>query len=222
MGREYTRDFTSVGLIPIAGTILFHDNFQGLLKFTMGSGIGDYIFELDPNVAFIGNQSLNMKTRVTGATTTDGISASVLTHLGPSKLLTQIVRFRCPDFSKIATLDLAAMFYDETSLNLALIRFTPGTPIFAYIDNAGNPQNITGSGINLLADAWHTAILKVNFSSPEYRSFSIDHHHFSLSGIGMQAGVDPTATHLKSQTLITTSGNAAAQLRLGDYSLTET
>ncbi|MBA7482492.1 hypothetical protein ES705_33238 [subsurface metagenome] len=221
MGQEYTRSLTTLGLLPISGSVLFYDNFECLLHFTRFGTSGDYIFELDPSIAFSGSQSLNTKTRTTGTAPGDNINASLLSHLSPAKILTHTVRLLSPDFTKIDVLQIMHHFYDGTDINTASIYFYPNTPVWKYLDSSNAEQSIANSGFNLFNDGWHLLTLKINYLTGKYLSLTIDDVIFDLSTYAIYINTNPTLRHLDSQCYFKTIGAAPAQLRLDEFSLTE-
>ncbi len=223
MSKEYTRIITTLGTIPVAGSILFHDDFESLLRFTKTGTGGDDIFELDPTISFSGAQSLHLKTRTTATAEDDEVLTYIKTHLHPSKLVSQIIRLYSPDFTKIKIIDFDIYFYDGVNLNRATVVFTPATPAWTYLDSAGDFPPITGAGFNILNAGWHTITLKASFATNKYISLTIDHHHFDLSTLDIRQTSAPTVlTHLLSQLFFTTVGASPAELYLDEYSLTET
>lgn len=221
MGKEYTRSFTTVGLVPLLGSVILHDNFENLTRFIKTGTGGDDIFELDPSISYNGSQSLNMKTRVTGASTSDYISTKILTHLLPSKRLTFSIRFLSPDFTKIQQFYFYFLFYDGVNINSAEIIFFPNTPIFQYRGDDNALHNIPNSGFNLIDDAWHALTLEIDFLNSKYISFSVDHLFFNLSDLSLHTGTDATLMHLSTEIYLNTVGNAPAQVRLDELSFTE-
>ncbi len=221
MSKEYTRLVTVLGQVPVAGQIIFHDNFDGLLNFTKVGTAGDFIFELDPSVAYKGNHSLKMETRTTGAAGSDEISALHYSHLSSSKLLVASGRFLSSSFDKMAVLRLDFIFYDETNLHRAMLAYTPATPAWAYLNSSNIETPITGAIAKPFAAGWHFYQLTVDFARNVYKSFQIDDQLFDLSDLSIYSFGSAIRRHLRSTIFFNTVGATAADLNLDEFLLHE-
>lgn len=222
MSKEYTRQIASIGIIPLAGPILFHDNFNSLLHFSIAATEGDYIAELDPSISFIGPQSLNLKTRTTDTALDDHVTITASTHLHPSKIVALSTRFLSPDFSKMSSLLFTLVFYDGANIYATAIKFLPATPAFQYLSATDEFTPIPNSAYTPLINAWHSLTLKTDFLNNNYVSLDIDHLHFNLSSLNTILFAGDSEIGLTSETKIITAGASPAQLRIDEYSLIET
>ncbi len=221
MSKEYTRLVTVLGQIPVAGQIIFHDDFDGLLNFTKEGTAGDFIFEIDPSIAYKGNHSLKIKTRTAEAAESDEISAVHYSHLSVSKLLVASGRFLSPDFDKMAVLEFDFVLYDETNLNRAKVSYIPSVPSWRYL-NSGNVETaIVGATAKPFAAGWHFYELIADFASNVYKSLQIDDQFFDLSGLPIYSFGSLIRRHLRSTIRHQTVGAAPSDLNLDEFLLHE-
>ncbi len=221
MSKEYTRLFTTLGLVPVHGSILLHNNFEHLPFLIASATAGDYIFELNPNLSFSGAQCLHIKTRTTDAAGNDFIKGTIKTHLFPSLRATLTIRFRSPDFTKIAKFFFSLLFNDGTNLHTATVTYIPGTPNWLYYNAAGENPAVPNSGLNLSVDTWHSITLKVDFRTKEYISMAINHLLCSLSGLSVNSNSDGTESSLSCSFRLDAAAALPAELFIDEFTLTE-
>ncbi len=221
MSKEYTRSLTILGSIPIAGSVLFHDDFESLLNWTQAQGAGDSIFELDPSLAFNGKQSLRMKTRTTDSAEGDPISAIHYFRLGPTKTISATVIFNIASNTPIEQFVLSLIFYDGTNKHWGAVYYRPGVPDFAYRIDATTYSTITGSETLLLCPGWHSLTLNIDFNALLYHSMIIDHLPFDLSSVTIFSDTNPTDSHLFTSIGIETDSANPAEINIDDVIYTE-
>lgn len=221
MAKEYSRSQTILGLLPISGSIILHDDFSGPLQWTKGVGLGDAIFELSPSISKHGKQSLHLKTRTTDAANGDEVRAVRYLHLLPSKVLSFLSSFRCTDFSKILHIMFSFEWYDGASTHICHLKFSPGTPKWEYYDSATAYQIIAGLGVALYDDAWHNLQLVVNFATDKYISFRLDHLLADLSAIAFYSGAPAADSMLMATIEVKTNSASPAEIFIDDIMINE-
>ena len=221
MSKEYTRPVTILGQLPIAGTVLFVDDFEELLNWTKVDGVGDAIFELDPTIAKQGRQSLHMKTRTTGAAQADKIRANRYIHLLPSKIMSFVSTFSSPNFTPIDYLTFDFFWYDGTNLNRGYIKFKPNTPSWSYADSGDVLRPITGLDVLLSTNCFHTVIIKINFTTLKYYSLQVDHLFADLSAYALKVDTNPNPSTLQTQIVLATAGAAPCETYLDQIAMHE-
>ncbi len=217
MSKEYTRQITALGITPNHGPILYQDDFEHTLNWVKSGGVGDAFLELDPSLAFSGNQSLHLKTRTTDPAENDNIAADLLTYISPSKKLSHAFFFRSPSFDAIKQILFSAGYYDGTDIHDYSIQFNPPTPIWQYRDSGGILQDIPSSALIPRISAWHRFLLNINLNTEKYISFSFDNHFFDLSDLSYHVDTSVTLTHHKTQIKIWAEGAAPADLSVDDF-----
>ena len=221
MAKEYTRALTTLGIIPIAGQIILHDDFEQLLKFTQLLGEGDSIFELDPSLCKQGSQSLHLKTRTAEAAIGDAIQANTLTHLLPSKILTFIGSFRLPSNTTPAFLQFAFTFDDGSVAYVSAVNFNPNTPDWEYQTTGSALISIPGSDIQLAPLCWHQVILKIDFATKKYISFSVDNLFADLSSIALDTTGSASQITFTPAFTIETAGAAPTEVNFDEFIIHE-
>lgn len=217
MSKEYTRRISTLGNVPSQGPFIFFDDFEALLKWTKYDGPGDSIYELDPTIAYSGNQSLHIKSRTTNATENDIIGTRIKLFMTPSKKLNQSMIFRSPDFTKIKTIDFYHTLDDTLTLHFPTIRFSPAGPKWQYLDSAGDPQDIPGAIYPLSVNAWHRLHLLADLNTNKFISMSIDSRHYDLSNISIEAYSPGVNMYLDITAFIVTAGAAPAEIYIDDF-----
>ncbi len=221
MGKEYTRPVTVLGNIPVSGQVIFQDDFEGLLQWVQEAGDGDSIFELDPSLAFSGNQSLHMKTRTVDAAPRDVIRAIRLIHCLPSKFITLACRFYIPIFGVTDHSYIRLQFYDGANVRTAQIFFYPQTPEWKFLNSGETETIIPDSDIPLSAYVWHYAILRINFNTGYYTSLQVDHLHFDLSAQALFTDPNTVISHLNVATAIITDGIDPTSINIDSITISE-
>jgi len=221
MSKEYTRIITTLGNVPLAGSVILSDDFESILKWIQSSGTGDSIFELDPTIALRGNQSLYMKTRTTSAAANDKIGANFLTHILPNKIVTFIGSFRYPTYNTMKTLQFEFYWSDGARLYIARCQFLPNTPKWQYINSLGNDTDIPDSDTLLYSNSWHTVILKMDFNTLKYISLQVDHLLFDLSNFSLYDSQPMTTSRFEHYIYITTIGANPTSINLDEIIMLE-
>lgn len=216
MGKEYTRQITTVGIIPVADQILILDDFSGLLKWTKGIGAGDDIFEIDPTFAYKGDQSLHMKTRTTGASSNDEISAERSIFMSKSKVLSFSIPFYLPALDTQKYVQFSFQWTDDTNAHSCLLQYYPATPDWRVNTASGVYTPIPGTDVDLYPSTWHLMILKANFAADKYISLQIDHLLFDLSTLPIYAFGSETDIRLLISLYLITSGAAPTEIYFGE------
>ncbi len=221
MGKEYTRTLSILGLLPIAGSVIFFDDFEHNMNWTKFVGVGDYILELDPNISKQGKQSLHLKTRTTGAATNDELIITRHVHLLPSKVVSLLSNFLFPDYSKILHVMFTIEWYDGINSNISRVKFSPNTPKWEYFDSGGEYQNLPDLAIGLSNDGWHNLQLLCNFSTSKFLSLQVDHLLVDLSAHALRVVEVPADLRLHLTIDLKTIGNNPAQMRIDNIMLHE-
>ncbi|GAI81611.1 unnamed protein product, partial [marine sediment metagenome] len=139
-----------------------------------GVGVGDSIFELDPTVAYAGNQSLHMKTRTTEAAQFDTIGARGYFYLSDTKKLDMSVHLKSPDWAKIHLLSFYFNFFDATHSHYVALDYRHDLPIWKYRALDGLMYDITDSDFTPLALAWHRLRLQADLNTNKYVAMIFD------------------------------------------------
>lgn len=221
MSREYTRRLTILGQLPIAGSVVFSDDFEDTLKWTKIDGIGDSIFELDPTIAKQGSQSLHMKTRTTGAAQNDKIRANHYSHLLPSKIMTFIATFYCPNYLPMDYTQFDFFWYDGTNLNRGRVSYHPATPGWELVDSSRSPIAIPTLAVPLSVNTFHILILKINFTTGKYLSIQVDHLLVDLSTYTLEIDTNNNDSVLQKQIILNTAGATPCEIYLDQISVHE-
>ncbi|MBA7673082.1 hypothetical protein ES703_81270 [subsurface metagenome] len=216
MGREYRRLVTILGSVPVADQILIHDDFSGLLKWSKADGVGDAIFEIDPTIAYKGNQSLRMKTRTVGASEYDVISAERSIFMSRSKVLSFSIPFYLPSLTTQKRVQFSFQWTDDTDNHSCILQYDPSVPEWNVNTASGVQTPIPGSDFDLYAATWHLMILKANFAADNYISLQVDHLLFDLSTLPMYAFGSPTDIRLQCQLQILANGAAPTEIYFGE------
>lgn len=186
MSKEYTRRQALIGLAPIGGPVVLYDDFSGTLKWTKTDGAGDSIFELDPGVAYVGDQSLYIKPRTTAAAENDAISATRYVPLTPSLKLTMTCFIR--PSANGTTMKYFSLGFLRTIPNVqwkGSVRYDAPNDIFQYQDIAEAWQDITGSDLLYTQDKFHRFSMSLDFLNNEYLSFSFNENFHNLAGLAL-------------------------------------
>ncbi len=197
MSKEYTRSVNVLGQIPIAGQVVFFDDYESILQWTKIDGAGDSIFELDPTLSKHGNQSLYMETRTTDMAEDDAISSMRSLHLLPSKVMSAFTSIYFKSFLYTKTFSFSLQFYDGTTIHYATLLFSPNTPKWEFLNSGGTYTEIPSLALKFRNETWHLLNLKVNFSTGYYLSFQADHQIIDLSGNGLYSDGVITDTALR-------------------------
>ena len=221
MAEEYTRRSTVLGILPIAGQLIFADNFEGLLQWRETGFGGDTIFELDPTVAFTGNQSLYMKTRLTGPAAGQTVTADRNLYFHPSKLLTFSSHFLMPDPTLIERVLFSLLWYDGVTRHRAQVVYFPNTPKWTFLDSAGDATDISGFDVELNLLAWHEVTLKVDFLNDRYLFLQADHLFADLPAQALEPFIQATPTYIQASISIATIGAAPCDLNIDNIALHE-
>lgn len=221
MGKEYQRLVSILGNLPIAGNIVFYDDFSGLLKWGKYIGTGDSILELDPSLAKQGNQSLFFKSRITAAAEDDYVGAYRDVHLLPSKVITFISSFQYPSKTAVKAIYFLIEWFDGTTLHSPSIRYTPATPSWEYQASDGGWVVIPDLAITLAIDVWHIVQFQVSFSADKYISLSVNSTKVDLSGISSQSGMNAADNTLRTTIYLATAGAAPSEMNLAEVLLHE-
>ncbi len=216
MGREYTRQITTVGIIPVADQILVLDDFSGLLKWTKDGGTGDAIFELDPTFAYKGNQSLHLKTRTVDAAEYDYISAERSIFMSKSKVLSFSVPFYLPSLTTQDYIKFSFQWTDDTNAHSCIVKYYPGTPDWRVNTASGVDTPIANTDVDLYPSTWHLMILKANFAADKYISLQLDHLLFDLSTLPIYAFASVTDIRLQVSLMMITNGAAPTEIYFGE------
>ncbi len=216
MGKEYTRQATILGQIPIAGQIITYDNFEGLLHWLKYLGPGDSIFELDPSLARTGNQSLYFKSRTTSAAENDLIGGVRNFYLLPSKRMIITSSFYITNATPIKYIAFLFYWYDGAKIHTARVHYNPNTPSWEYYDSAGDPIVIPALAINFAFHTWHTVSLHANFHADKYISLVVDHISVDLSDLSLQVNTSTSYSTLATHIFLCTAGAAPASLNIDE------
>ena len=216
MSREYTRRIATLGNVPTHGPFIYFDDFENLLQWTKHEGVGDSIFELDPTIAYSKNQSLLIETRTTNAAIGDRIGARRDLYMLPSKKLNASIHFFLPNTIKITSLDFYFSYDDYAGERRPEILFLPNTPIWQYVDAAGNPQNITGSAHPLALSTWHRVQLLADCNINKFIALIIDDKYFDLSAFTFFSNEVPNPLALQMIFAIKTSTASPCRAYLDD------
>lgn len=217
MTKEYIRTVTTRGTIPVSELVLFHSNFEHLIGFSKGVGIGDAIFELDPNLSFSGAQSLHIKTRTTDTAEDDEIQAFLQSHLPPTKNVSLLARFYSPTFTTLKTLLFQLEWYDGTNVHRAFIKYYEAVPKLTYLNSGGTETDLPDLDHVLHFLSWHSFNFPVDFMNNKYRSFQLDEINIDLSDLPIYTTESALLPHLRSILSITTAGAAPTELYIDNY-----
>ncbi len=221
MGKEYTRPIIVTGLLPFSDRIIYHDDFEGILKWPDEGSLGDYIYELDPSVSLHGNQSLYLKTRTAGAIAGDNVFAARYDHLRPSKVHNFITNLRSPDWTKMLSCEIYLSYSDGNIGTVAAIKLRPNIPDIQYYTTGQDYASIPDSEYRLYNNSFHQINLKINFATYKYLSLTVDHRFFDLSALTFFSTPALGFGYLKTKIWITTAGAAPAELYIGTTILHE-
>ncbi len=216
MSKEYTRSVNVLGQIPVAGQLVFYDDFEKNLHWIKSGTGGDDIFELDPTLSKHGNQSLYMATRTADAALDDFIVASRRFYLLPSKVMSIFSNFRFPDHSLMKIFTTNFLWHDGITTHTAYLRFTPNTPKWEYLNSTGGLTEIPSLALKLSNNAWHLFHLKVNFSTGHYLSLQVDHQVIDLSDIPLSISGTSDDTSMLLQHEIGTIGASPTDINIDD------
>lgn len=208
MGKEYTRDITIFGNIPLEGKIIFFDDFSGPLKWLESGTGGDTFFELDPTIAFTGLQSLFLQTRTTGAAEDDEIIATRSTHLLPSKTVAFLSRIISYDLGDLKFLFIKIYFYSGTNQYITSIRYTPSTQEWHFLNSSNTYSLLALTYPYIVTNTFHRLALLVNFSTNYYHSFQFNDQSIDLSSYPLRSIVSAGDSRL--QTIIHAVATAGA------------
>ena len=221
MSREYTRRISVVGNVPSHGPFIFFDNFEDLLKWTKYDGPGDSIYELDPTIAYSGNQSLYIKSRTTGAAEDDIIGTRIQLHMTSPKKLNQAMHFRSPAWEKIKKLQFYHTLDDALTLHTPTIQYLPNVPKWQYFDTNNVAQDIPGATYRLLGNAWHRLQLLADLNSDKYISMMIDSRYYDLSAFSLFTDTPGTGMYLDVIINTFTMGAEPSELYIDDFLIHE-
>lgn len=221
MGKEYTRSMSILGSLPVAGQVIFYDNFESLLKWTKTAGEGDSIFELDPSLSQQESQSLHLKTRTTSADIGDEIVAGRNMHLLPSKVLSFACLFHFSANERIEHIQFLFKWHDGSNRHSALIRYRPDNPDWAYQNTTPEFVSIPNSDVLLEALTWHLIVLRINFDTDKYLSLQINNLLFDLSAFPLFTDALATTSYLLKRISIQTSTAFPAALHLDEIIIHE-
>ncbi|MBA7633908.1 hypothetical protein ES703_41479 [subsurface metagenome] len=221
MSREYTRQISVIGNVASHGPVILFDDFESLLKWGIYSGEGDSIFELDPTLAYYGNQSLYMKSRTTDAAEDDIIGANRRLYMSPALKLNQAVHFLSPDFTKINKIVFYFTLADGAVIHYPTVVFDPNTPLLQYHDFENNPQTVPGTNYKPAINTWHRLQLLANLVSNRFIGITLDSHFYDLSPYSLYTYANPASTRLDIYLMIYTAGAAPAELYIDDFLIHE-
>ncbi|GAH66956.1 unnamed protein product, partial [marine sediment metagenome] len=216
MSKEYVRSTLILGHLPIAGSVVLVDGFENLLKWTKKAGAGDSIFELDPTIAKIGNQSLHMKTRTTDAAENDQIGALWSGHLLPSKVLTFIFSFYYPAYLPIDNILLEMIHNDGTNDHGPQLQYNPNVPSLTYRNTTPAHIEIPDLALTFDEDCWHTIQMKVNYNTGKYISIQVDHVFVDLSGLSYYQVENPLPVHSDYNIYIQASDSPPCEINIDE------
>ncbi len=195
MGREYTRDITVFGDSPITGEVFLHDSFEDILRWSFSADGSDYIGELDPNFAFLGGQSLYLKTRTADAAIGDHVTAILNSFIGPSRHSLSTFVFYYELTGDIHDLIHELHFDDGATLLSAGVKYDDSASAWFYKGDYGVYSAIPGSSVVIKAGQWFRLKLKVDFLTGYYHSLQINDILYDLSDLPVYSHV--TVGYLK-------------------------
>jgi len=221
MGKEYISPVTVLGSLPIAGQIIFFDNFEDLLHLTVTANAGNFIGEIDPTLAFMGNQSLYISSRTTAAAEDDYVQALINCHLQPSKKISISTRFNVPSLVKIKYLQLIANLYDGANIHTARIQLDSTNNIWQRNTDADADTNITGSDIALFIGGWHHLSMIVDFNNDTFQHFVCDYLSLNLANVSFYSTANAGPARLAIATKLVTAGASPAIANLDQFIILE-
>ncbi len=222
MSKEYTRALTVFGSVPFAGSIIFHDDFEGILRW-ISSGTGaDPLIELDPSTSFHRNQSLYLRTRITDPAANDDVAAVFYSHLLPSKTLTCTLHFHLRDLLPLKTFELILHYFDGTDKYTAAVRWIKDPAAWEYLDSEGAHPDLNIPEPTLHPLAWHILTLRVNFFTLQYIDFKINNQLINMDSIALCPTLeDTTPVTLATQISLITAADAPASANIDELILHE-
>ena len=219
MAKEYTRAITTLGSLPVAAAILYHQPFEHLVGLAgVVAGAGSTV-ELDPSLAFTGANSLYTSTRTTGAAEDDSAELSDIFQNPPSGQVLFSMRFRFPDFSKLKTLTTKVEFLDGTNRHMATFIYNTADDTFSYVDEGGSPVTLVTFPRILTNDMWSILNISVDFSANQFVAVQLNDTIYDLSGVPLEDAA--VAAGPRSQYIITalTAGAAAVAFSLDEVAI---
>lgn len=186
MGQEYIRSGIVAGDNQRGLGLLYYDDFEGLLGFSAAGDGSDYVVEHDNTVAFMGSQSLHLKTRTTGAADDDEVSATREMCISPHGIFLWRCYFMCPDVSDCKGLRFELNVYDGTANRQGYIYLYPSSGEVCYLNSAGGVTELTDMAHALVDNAWNLFQFKLNFKKYRYNSVSLNNLHHDFDDIKLR------------------------------------
>jgi len=184
MGKEYVPQLEVVSTLPAPADVLLFEDFEAFFGWSVYLAEAEYIRK-DPSVAFTGNYSLVMRTRIAGALATDETSISKPFGTVTGRYVEFSARFYSPSGYGAPLLRFAIRLTDYDYLFYPEISWNWNTSEWKYRDSTGAYSLVPGNPLVIPYDTWTLVKLVVDFPKYQYVSLSIGNQIIDLSGIDL-------------------------------------
>ncbi len=219
MAREYTRLYSIFGDSPVQGEVLFHDRFEHILHWEISGDGADYFGELSPNYAFLGNQSLHLKTRTVGTAPEDHCTTLHKSFLSPSRRVQASFVFFYPDTASIHDLEFAINYGTIDDMHSCVVLYDDSASSWLLENSDGAMVAIPDSAFTIKADCWHRLTLRIDFLTNFYHSLQVDEFFYDLSAQALDPHPALTWNQLSYWIRALTDSAAPSQVFIDDFIL---
>lgn len=220
MGKPYTRIFSISSLMASRFPILLFDDFETLLKWDI-AGPGTPVASLCATNAFNGAKSLSIKTTTPGAAIDDVAETTRTFPMTPVLLLEFNCFFNILAANKFKTIRIYTLFYNGTNRHECVIEYNVTSTKWQYTDSTGALTDIPGATVEVHENSWHRFAASFDLKNNKYRSFTIDHLKYDLSGIPLRVTADARGIVCYVGIAITSATATVPELLIDDFACTE-
>lgn len=159
----------TVGVIaPVEATTLLSENFEGAFNWQISGAGADWVGERRAEAAFLGDYGLYLKTRTTGATEGDAVTAVRQIAYYGKRQVEFLLRFSPHNLDGAKYISFALTVFDEDGQWSAHIRRDSDAGVWQYKDSAGAYQTIPGLPTEIAEDSWYLLGLEVDGETHRY------------------------------------------------------
>jgi len=206
MGKEYLQKSLVLGALPITDTVIFFDDFEGVLDWLKDGTGTDYVVKRTTARKDTGSFSLYLQTKATTPAAGDYVKAYKESYFTPAKRYIYQAMFRLPSVADLDKVEFTHHYRDGSNRHTISIIYLGPEVKWQYYDTTGTYADIPGGTQVLAGGKWYRLTLTVNLLIGEYEELVVGSTRIDMSGVRYYKIPDSTAEHLSIELAIANEG----------------
>lgn len=212
MGRDHLGQFQMGSDLAFARGVLLLEDCEGTFNWIASGTGGDDVHAFATAAAFMGGHGMQLKTRTTGTSPNDILTASKNFSFPESGLLVARCRLAMVQQAAIKYVGFRVGFCAGAEVYQARLKHTPATPKVEYQEAGGADVPVAGMGFVTLDGAFCTLELVVDCLANKYVSLAWNGVRADLAGVALFDGGAASIRYAYVALDVVTVGAAPAEM----------